>query len=92
MKYIKLFEKLRLKPDDYIAFTHDIVIEDTDIIVIRANRPYQIVRVDGHTPYEQPIIICDDGRYSSIHPDSPNIKRVSKKDAQIFFDAEKYNL
>jgi hypothetical protein len=89
MKYIKLFEKLRLKQDDYIAFTHDIVIENTDIVVIRGNRPYQIVR---YTPNEEPIIICDDGRHSSIHPDSPNIKKVSKKDAQIFFDAEKYNL
>lgn len=92
MKYLKTYEKLNdnFKIGDYVVFTMD--LNSYDKIVITKGKPYKIINVydDG---YNDVIIIYDDNNEQSIFNEfDTRLKKISKKEAELLLNQNKYNL
>lgn len=97
MKYLKKFESTlsnKFKVGDYIYFDNDCRDED-DNIVLRKNYPYKIKTLNrrmvvGSNLYSA-TIICDDGR-ETITNLTTDTKKMSRKEAKIILNANKFNI
>ena len=88
MKYLRTYENSQVDVGDYVMFKMNIVDSSSDEIVVRKNRPYMIFKIEDGRPY----ITCDDDRITSIHMNDKRVKKISKEEALILLDVEKYNL
>ena len=83
----ELFERTKFNVGDYIVYDHDIYNDLNGEVVIRTNYPYQIINIDraGNISY-----ICDDGYETKTSV--KDVKKISKKKAELLIAADKYNL
>lgn len=88
MKYIKEYENTIFRKGDYIVFNWNIPDGNTNEIVIKSNKPYKLIRVEG----DNGIIICDDDRECGVDLNDPTKRKISKEEAKLLINAEKYNL
>jgi len=95
MKYIKTYENklddATVKEGDYVVFNDDYVDE---VSFVKKHYPYEVkyVAIDV---YHNLIayIDCDDGEEKSFKAINSSVyKKISKKDAEILLNANKYNL
>lgn len=100
MKHIKKFESITdniIRKGNYIIYTLD--FKKFGEFVIKANKPYKVLDIGSYndafgnkTRIISCKIKCENDRIEYIRLDDIHLHKISKKDAQLYFDTIKYNL
>ena len=93
MKYIKIYEDMGndVKKGDYVIF-----IDRFESNCVKKNYPYVVEFVESRRStmkYDIAWIKCDDGEERSFRAkNSEMYKKISKEEAEILLNANKYNI